>query len=147
MGQETLGVQAVDDLDAGRMVGDAEVFVTERLRRPRHLEHGRPAVAPISVRVEVALVRGQVDDRLVIARGLSRLRAKPFEIGAASVLDQPGEHLGDAGADAFDGGELVGLVQCIEVWPFEREPPRRRREGPRPVDLLGVLSQEIADLG
>ena len=49
-------VEPVDDGDSRRMVGDAQVAVTQGLRALRHLEHGGATVAPLGVRVDVAHV-------------------------------------------------------------------------------------------
>ncbi len=128
------------------MVGDTEVLVAERLRAPGHLEHRGAAVAPIRMRVQVALVGAQIDAGLVVARRLAALEAKPFEVGALARFDQARQHLGNAFTHPFDRGELLVLEQRIQVRPLERNRPGRCREGARSINLLGVLPQQISDL-
>ncbi len=53
---QALRVESMDDCDARRVVGDAQVPVAQGLRALRHLEHGGATVAPLGVRVDVAHV-------------------------------------------------------------------------------------------
>ena len=119
------GVETVDDLDPRRVVGDAQVAIAERPGGFGHLEHGGAAVAPGRVRVEVALVFRQVDVGLVVSGWLPRVGPQPVEVAAAAGRYQVREHLGDAGADARDGRQVVVLVQRFDVRPLEGDRPRR----------------------
>ena len=108
LSDEPLRVQAVHHGDPRRVVGDAQVAVAQRLRPLRHLEHGRAAVAPDRVAVDVAAVVGEVELRFVVAGRLVHLLAQPVQVAALAVLDHVGEHPRDALADALDGRQRPG---------------------------------------
>ena len=103
------------DGDARRMVGDAQVFVADRLCALGHLEHRGPAVAPPRVRVDVAAIVGEVELRLVVPRRLFHLLAEPVQIPALAGLDEPRQDTRDALANAFDRGQAAGFMQRLEV--------------------------------
>ena len=73
---QRVGVEARDDAHVRRVVADREVLVAELARRERHLEHGRPAVRPGRVAVEVAADVGELDERAAARRGTAP-RAAP----------------------------------------------------------------------
>ena len=61
LGNEALRVEPMDHGNSRRVIGDPEVAVAEGLRALRHLQHRRPAIAPVGVRVHVALVILEVE--------------------------------------------------------------------------------------
>ena len=146
LGEQPLRTEPVHHLDPGRVVGDPQVVVSQRLGALGHFEHRRPAVAPVGVRMHIPLVLAEVEVRLVVSGRLARLCPQPLEVRALSCLDQPGQDLGDARADALDRGERICLLQRLEVRPRDDDRPCGGREGLGSKSLLWILAQQVSDL-
>ena len=71
-----VGVEPRHDSHVPRVVADREVLVAEPARRVAHLQHGRPAVRPVRVHVQVASDVRELDElrRLTAKRRLTQLR-------------------------------------------------------------------------
>ena len=95
-------------------------------------------IAPVVVEVEVGLVP---------SLRLLRQLAQAVQITARPGLDHIGQHPGDAFADAFDRGQLLGAMELGQVGPLKRERPGGRGERLGTKPLLGVLPEQVADLG
>ena len=97
--------------------------------------------------MNVALVIAQVEVGFVVAGRLVELLAQPVEIAALSGLNHIGQNPGNAFAHSLDRGQAVGALQRENVRALERERPRGGGESLGPKPLLGVLAEQVADLG
>src|SRR5258708_28413433 len=122
------------------MVGYGEVGITHRFGAPGHLDDRRLAVTPGRMGMDVTLVLGEIQDRLVVSSRLLHLLAQAVEISAAAGLEYLCEHLGDAGAHSLESGQLVGAVQRLALGPLNPPRPRRRRKRFGAELLLRVLA-------
>ena len=93
---QPLGTEAVDDCDARRMVGDAQVLVAADARCLGHLEHAGAAVAPGRMGVEVAAIAGQVELAVAWLRRLAQAFPEVDQVAAGTRVDQLYQHPRDA---------------------------------------------------